>query len=439
MCKKRFNGLIRFSLLWMCLSPLAPVRANQPESTIWLISDIHHISPTLYDEGEYFQHMQATAGGMDLLYSSQRLEALIMQIQRQQPDILLVSGDLTLNGEYQSMLELADSFAQIEALGTDVYVIPGNHDISNGWASHFTGDTLVRVQQVLPADFREIFSEYGYEEALSLDEASLSYITEPVEGLVLLMIDSNIYQDKQGEGPPLINGELKVETKDWLWHYLENNTSESDRVLPILHHNVLMHFDDIGDGYTLDNAEELHTMLQHYQIPLALSGHTHAQHIAAWPMAEDYTLTEILTGAFSLYPSAIGELQLNKAGSLKYQQLTLEVSEWAQATQQTNEDILNYSTYMQELLLDYARTLATERILNQAVYDESSAALIIDLFAQVNLAVFAGNLSEIWPDLNANFQQFTSLLEPIDGGFFSDYLLEIVESRSGSHQTFELD
>ena len=435
---KWINWLIMFSLLLTSLRPLMPVRAEQTESKIWVISDIHHLSPTLFDDGDYFQHMQATSSGLDLLYSSQRLDALMFQIERDQPDLLLVSGDLTLNGEYQSMLELADIFAQIEALGTDVYVTPGNHDISNGWASHFMGDTLVRVQQVLPNDFRELFADFGYQEALSIDETSLSYIAEPIQGLVLLMIDSNIYRDDQGEGAPLINGELRTETKDWLWHYLEEQISDNDRVLPVVHHNILTHFDS-NEGYTIDNAEELHKLLQYYGIPLALSGHIHAQHIATWPMDENYTLTEIVTGAFAQYPSAIGELLLSNEGSLKYQQLTLDVEAWAQSIQEPTNDLLNYSSYMQQLFLDHARSLAEERILGQANYDEVVTASIHELFAQVNLAVFAGDPVHPWSDLIDSYNQLSQLIEASDNVFFSDYILNTTENHSSSHQTFEME
>lgn len=422
----------------MSLIPNTYVSADNAATEIWVITDIHHLSPTLYDDGEYFQHIQATAGGMDIIYSSQRLEALVMQIEEEQPDILLVSGDLSLNGEYQSMIELADVFARIERLGTQVYVIPGNHDISNGWASHFTEDTLVRVRQVLPDDFRHIFADFGYNEAVSVDDTSLSYVIKTQENLVLLMIDSNIYTHEAGDGPPTLNGVLAEATKDWLWSYLDESVSDQDIVLPVVHHNTLHHFDSVNDGYTLDNTEELQKILHYYSIPLVLSGHIHAQSIGDMVFEDKFTLTEIVTGAFAMSPSAIGKLTLEHQGSIHYDQLMLEVENWARSTNQTEDELLNYQLYMRDLFLESARELAATRLLKQANYDETIADEINKLFAEVNLAVFSGNLSTKWPLLKNEFIRLQSAVSKEDHGIFSDFILDIVKNSAGDHQQIDI-
>lgn len=70
------------------------------------------MSTDLYDDGPRIHELQASAAGIDIFYSSQRLESLIYQIQtaEEQPDFLLVAGDLTLNGEYDSSVDLKGYF-----------------------------------------------------------------------------------------------------------------------------------------------------------------------------------------------------------------------------------------------------------------------------------------------------------------------------------------
>ena len=45
--------------------------------------------------------------------------------------MLILSGDLTNNGEKESHIDIAEKLKEIEKNGTAVYVIPGNHEGEN--------------------------------------------------------------------------------------------------------------------------------------------------------------------------------------------------------------------------------------------------------------------------------------------------------------------
>src|SRR5699024_8394003 len=126
-----------------------------------MVTDIHYLSPLYFDDGEAFGKMQATSAGKDLAHMPAIMEALVWQVSKGQPDLLIVSGDLTFNGEYQSMVELADYFKQIEAIGTQVAVMPDNHNIHSVWYCKFEGDQMTDVDQVTPADIQDSFTYYG--------------------------------------------------------------------------------------------------------------------------------------------------------------------------------------------------------------------------------------------------------------------------------------
>ena len=55
--------------------------------------------------------------GKDLEHVPDMMEALVWEAAKEQPDLLIVSGDLTFNGEYQSLVELAAFFERIEKMG----------------------------------------------------------------------------------------------------------------------------------------------------------------------------------------------------------------------------------------------------------------------------------------------------------------------------------
>lgn len=67
------------------------------------------------------------------------IDAQLEAIKKQKPDVLLVSGDLTKDGELESHEQLAERLEKFkkEVPGVKVYVINGNHDINNENAKNY--------------------------------------------------------------------------------------------------------------------------------------------------------------------------------------------------------------------------------------------------------------------------------------------------------------
>lgn len=105
--------------------------------------------------------------------------------------MLLVAGDLTFNGEKLSHETVAGLFEEIEAAGVPVLTLPGNHDVNNGMAYRYTGNTAEPTETVTAQEFREIYRAYGWEDSLLRDTASMSYVWEPAEDLWIIAIDGN--------------------------------------------------------------------------------------------------------------------------------------------------------------------------------------------------------------------------------------------------------
>ncbi|WP_373754663.1 metallophosphoesterase family protein, partial [Jeotgalibaca porci] len=176
------------------ISPL--VEANE-DLTIWMVTDIHYIAPELHDNGAAFAEMKQTAVGKDIARIDSIMQALVWEAAKEKPELLIVSGDLTFNGEYESMVGLAKYFKQIEDNGTQVSVIPGNHDIHSSWARRFVGSEMEKTKQISPTAFRETFADFGYDLATHQDPDSLSYVIEPKPNYPIMMMDTNIYSDTE--------------------------------------------------------------------------------------------------------------------------------------------------------------------------------------------------------------------------------------------------
>lgn len=419
-----------FILLIFLLSPLSIVTAE--ELDIWIITDLHHLSPLLHDKnGKAITHIRNTGAGKDFDYGEARMQALIYQIKEEQPDLLIISGDLTLNGEYQSMVDLANYFQEIERLNTEVLVIPGNHDISSGWAREFEGETFHRTRQVLPDDFTEIFSDYGYQEAFYKDPNTLSYITEINPTTWIMMIDSNIYSKKEGEGAPITSGKLTDDTLKWIAQHLATAKERNIHVLPVIHHNAITHYQRLEKNYTVGSASQLQQLMIDYRLPLTLSGHIHTQHYMSYTQ-NHHTFYDIVTGAFSSYPSYVGKLQVNEQ-SLHYSAHPLDVEGWANETGQSDPNLIHYQNYMEELFNISSRQMAFREMIESGWYDENNLILeeVADYIAQANLSFFAG--TPFKPETHFSKTKISEIKQLIQNNaisFFKEYIQTIEENTT---------
>ena len=118
----------------------------------WVISDTHLIADSLHDEGQAFSRMQKTSQGKDLYYQEIALSAFMRMAQRKKPAAIIVTGDVTFNGERVS----AETFAQIfkPLKETNLLVFLGIHDFFDGWASEFRGKKKFYVGEIGPMFWR---------------------------------------------------------------------------------------------------------------------------------------------------------------------------------------------------------------------------------------------------------------------------------------------
>ena len=439
LCLLLSGGLL---LLFLFQDTFAPRRARDysyqldESRPIWFITDLHYLSPTLFDGGQAFSYIEKTAAGKDLRYGYERMEALVEQVEEERPSLLVISGDLSFNGEKQSMEDLATFFSEVEEAGTQVLVIPGNHDIASGWARRFEGKKQLMTDQVRASEFSKIFADFGYQEASSQDPASLSYVAKTFENLWIMMLDSNIYTDGTGQGAPVANGRIKPKTLDWLEGELAKAEEAGVEVLPVLHHNLLDQHPLLTEGYTLDNASQVRALLVDYGTKLVVSGHTHVQNYR-----QEEGLTELVNSAFSVYPATIGEVRF-VGHHLQYQQRTLAMDRWAARHQPQLADLAHHSTYLQAIFDRDTDIMVHTVMHNEGWYDGELADQIAQFMIPLNRAYFAGQpIDQEWlEDQVYPSSAYQALVQAEPRSFLMDYLQVIVErSQDRDVRGFELD
>ena len=142
-------------------------RDGEWESHLIQGSDIHYFAKELTDNGPRFQEMVEYGDGKIVTYIDAITDAFLDEVMEYCPYALILSGDLTLEGEKKSHQELAKKLEKVEDAGIPVLVIPGNHDINNRKAGKYKGTQRMPAEYTTPEEFREIYRNFGYDEALS--------------------------------------------------------------------------------------------------------------------------------------------------------------------------------------------------------------------------------------------------------------------------------
>ncbi|MGL4696736.1 metallophosphoesterase [Enterococcus larvae] len=406
---------------------------QKEKMNFWIMTDPHYIDEALYDDGTAFDYIKTTAAGKDLTYQKESLQALVAEVLKEKPDGLIVTGDITLNGEFISGEKFAELLAPIKNAGIGIFVIPGNHDIHDGWARKFTGDSQERTPQISSSEFKEMFSDYGYAQAISQDENSLSYLVSVNERYDFIFLDTNIYTLEPSTRNPTTAGRVDEKTKQWLTEQLELGEESGKQTFVFMHHNLFSHNELVNKGYVLNNAEEIRTLLKKYKVPVCFSGHIHAQDILT---DEETNITEIVTASYAITPNPIGSIELDNQ-TIKYTRRAIDVAQWAKSNQVDNEDLLKYDEYLKDLFLKESRSLGYRYLLQAGYTDDASLDLAAELVGELNLRFFTGE--DFISDKEAESIRESEAYQIIsnESSELKDYLESILQDKNENDILFE--
>lgn len=361
--------------------------------TIFVATDIHYLSNNLTDNGKAFNEYVASGDGKQQNYIDEIVDAFTNDIKNKKPDILILSGDLTNNGEKNSHEGLAKKLKTIEKAGTKVFVIPGNHDIENPWARQFKGDSQYKTDTVTAQEFSKIYGDFGYNEAVLRDSNSLSYLAEPSKDVWLLMLDTNEYENNETLGFPVANGEIRPQTLQWIKKCSDMARQQHAQIITVMHQNLLKHIDMFTEGYTLDNSSEAVKAFQDYGLDLVLSGHIHIQDIKSDTSGKT-PVYEIVTSALSVYPQQYGVIKYSPSNGFDYSTSQVDVESWAKKTGVTDKNLLSFEKYSKNFFADHAYNMSYSHLLNDNNYTDEEKKQMAETMAIVNLKLFSGKETE---------------------------------------------
>ncbi len=215
------------------------------------------------------------------------IKSLLADFEASDSQYLLLAGDITNNGTTHQHEIIRDLFKEFEErTGKSIFVAPGNHDTS----THNPDRVRIEI-------FKDYYADFGYNEALSVDEDSGSYTVDLDAGYRLIVIDSLTYTSSAGI--------IKEGVEEWIKEQAAVAKADGKKLIGMQHHGVVPHFrlQALYASSTLveeyDRFAELYADLG---IQYVFTGHVHCQSISGTQSANGNRIYDVETGSFASTP-----------------------------------------------------------------------------------------------------------------------------------------
>ena len=270
-----------------------------------VLSDPHVMAPgLLVNEGTAWTTY--LNGQRKLVDYSQRLfDDMIVRIKRDlRPDLVLISGDLTKDGEQVSHEYVTSKLDELRTIGIKTLVIPGNHDRgSNSDAVYYDGESTTAATVATNEWFATQYANYGYGVSSEREGTTLTYACEPITGLVVIGIDSGT------------DGNVSETTLDWVVEKATAARANGKKVIAMMHHPLIPHFtgvDNFVSTAVVGYYETVRNTLADAGIRVVFTGHFHTSDIAKdWNADMTREIYDVNTGSLISYPCDYREVTMS--------------------------------------------------------------------------------------------------------------------------------
>ncbi len=266
---------------------------------ITVVSDTHYYSKINGISGSAFE--QENSRSTNLIKDSEEvLKAFFEQIANDKTsNIILISGDLTKNGEPDSHYEFIELLRKLKAQGKRVYVITATHDFQNSGICHkFVDDKKVEIPSIKRKDLFEMYYEFGPSEAISIHEDSMSYVVQLEDGFRLFALnDDRNHEGKSG---------FSKDCFKWIEEQIRDAKENNQLIIPMSHHPMLSpspFFSLIGKGDMMGDHEIRREQFPDMGVSFMFTGHSHMHDVSYHISEKGNVFYDITTAATVGYPA----------------------------------------------------------------------------------------------------------------------------------------
>ena len=318
---------------------------NEQEIKFAVASDLHFNKPsqelTIYDDtSSVFGYANRRAAMED--ESGYIIDEFLYECaQNDEISFVLISGDMcddgrTMPDDHAIIAQKLRDFEQKS--GKPVYVTNGNHDTGAG-ENDFTND-----------DFKRVYFEFGFDEAIDTLEGTLSYTADLPGNYRLIVADSC---------DPTVSTEdgLTEKRVSWICKMAKKANEEGKYPILMMHHNFIDHMPIqriISRNFIVRNHTLTAAGLANAGIRLAFTGHEHASDVASYTSLKGNKIYDFSTTSLTMYPLNYRVISLT-GQEIKYESKTIEKIDFDALYSNTKGYTQEQISLMKEDLNSYAK------------------------------------------------------------------------------------
>ena len=331
--KKFLSVALSAILLLTSVSVIGSAVEQEPDLKFAVASDLHYNVPEeeLTASGEIDDEIYWYANRRAAMENESGFiidEFLNQCAENDDVDFVLISGDIVDNGRAiaQEHTDVAAKFAAFEEkTGKQIYVTVGNHDAG------FNSETT-------PEEFKEIYHDYGYDQALTISDDDCSYTANLGEKYRLISLDSCNHDASTEDG-------MTAAKMDWVRKQAQQAKKDGRYPILMMHHNLLDHM-PMQSLFSQNFIVKFHLstadLFANWGIKLVFTGHEHCSDASTYTSSLGNKIYDFATTSLTMYP-------------LQYRTFTIsedEISYEAQTVDKIDTDALSATIggYSQEQL-----------------------------------------------------------------------------------------
>lgn len=310
--------------------------------SFYLVTDTHYFENKLGAQGKaYDDYMKKEQYFMR--ESSAIISSTFNRIaQDKETDIVIIPGDLSKNGEMESHKSFVKELYKLRESGKRIFVITAGHDY-NEYSYGYIGDERVKVEGTSFEELYDIYKDFGYADALAFDKRTNSYFAQITDGVRMLAINCDSFNNPKGT--------VDDELLEWAKVQLDKAKEDNCSVFAICHYPIIPSvpvFDFVGDA-KVKEWRKVATFLADNGVELVLTGHMHIQSINEFYSEKGNRLIDVCTSCLVGSPAKYRKITVDKNSVLKVESLDVEDFGWDMGglsvqeyfDRQFGQDILN--------------------------------------------------------------------------------------------------
>lgn len=275
----------------------------------YLLTDTHYFEESLGAEGKAYEEYMKTEA-FYLKESSAINKAVFKKLKDdKETELIIIPGDLSKDGEYESHKSLIRELNALKDAGKKIFVLTAGHDF-NETGRGYKNDEFVGSKGTEFKELYNLYYEFGYKDALSVDEETLSYIAEIAPNIRLLALNCDSKRECKG----LIDERLL----NWAKEQLQKAKEDGVYTIAMCHYPVIPSvpvFDLVGDAH-VKNWREIASFLADNGVELVLTGHMHIQSINEFTSEKGNKLYDICTATTVGTPGKYRKIEIATNGKM---------------------------------------------------------------------------------------------------------------------------